>query len=423
VLPEQPSRETDEAESSRRKSDTSKADVPAVDHVDQRSRDNEEVTKRPRMKRRKKKKGRKRRTGLLVAVLAASFAGLSGIALALWWFVFSGQNVDAEPWVFVHSDANAIVGVDLDAVVKDLRFGPLIEDAVRTQGRFTDEMRKQTGLEYKELFAQTVVAYTVDRNFVAGIADMGLAPTVTLALRTSKAFSQAKMASSFKNSRKRKLNGQTYYEVDESPWRYAFMPSSRLVVVTSAPESQLAGMLGASASKPNVSAETASMIRNVNNKTVWGVMLMDARARPVMDDVIAAQPPALMLLKADDILRTTKALSWGINLDANRLQFGLNIFCADANTASKLASQAETRLQETRGQVGQLLDQLGELHKIKQVFREQLDSSKYRAEGSTIALTSQISLQTIGDAIKEFQELARNLPGAQPNGGMGRGPP
>src|SRR5262249_34030454 len=119
-----------------------------------------------------------------------------------------------------------------------------------------------------------------------------------------------------------------------------------------------------------------------------------------------------------------KAFAAWANLDANALKVGGSVLCPDAGTASQLAKQGETSLQEMKGQMGQFDMFLAQLPKTKQALQEFMDSTKYMAEGPVMMTTAQISRQTLTDVIQEFQGLAGNLQGGGflPAGGIGEQP-
>lgn len=408
----------------RRKGIAAEEEFEVVDEedvvADEYTEDDDAVEDRPRKKRRKKKAVRRgSRKGLLVGLIAGiSVLVLAALGIGGYFLFFAGSGIDAEPWVFVQSDANIIVNLDVAALMKDSTFGPQIEQAFqRANTKFAEDVKKETGLEVKELFAQTVFAMTIDPsqggNFMAGLMGMGQPPPMTVALKASKSFSQSKLVKSFKNPKEKKINGKTYYEVDEKPFKYAFMPSNRLLIMTSAPEGQLAAMLDATNNKPTLPADTVAMIRGMEKNTLWVAMSM-AKLRPAMEEAMAMQPPAFKPM-ADAMLQA-KAFGFWASLDANALRMGASVACTDVNTASQLVNQGEAALQQMKGDMGPFEMFLGQLPNTKQALKEYLDSTKYKVEGSMMLMTAQISRQTLNEAVKEIQGMAGNF-----GGGMGRG--
>lgn len=397
---------------------------------------------RPRRKKRKKKRKARSSNRLAVLIIVGSllFLLLTGGGTAAYFIWFHGVNWGSgneEPWAFVHPDANVVFGVDFGAIANDPALGPQIEQALKSRpGGSTnfEQIKKDTGLEYKELFAQTVVALTVDPahggNPFAGMGGgprgAGAGPPMTMVLKASRSFSQKKLAGSFKNAKQKKLNGKVYYEVDEQPFKYAFMPSNRTLVMTSAPESQLTAILGASNDKPTI-ADSAAMIRTVDKRTAWAIIPFTGKMREVMQEAIKQQPGAMKPMA--DAMSQAKGFGFWANLDANTLTIGFNLFCGDANTATQVANQAATALQQQKGDMGQLDMFLGMLPKTKQAIKELVESFQDSAQDTVMVGTGQVSRQTINDVVREFKGLGANFQGGAapgggaPGGGMAPGGP
>jgi hypothetical protein len=436
-------REEEEADEEERPRRSKRRRDDDEDIIDEEYREEDDDEERPRRKKRKKKRKAQRgsRAAVLIIVGSLLLLLLAGGGTAAYFIWFHGVNWGSgneEPWAFVHPDANVVFSVDVASLANDPAIGPQIEQALRSRGGSAnfEQIKKETGLEFKELFAQTVVAMTVDPNQGAnpfaglggGRRGSGNEPSMTLALKTSRSFSQKKVADSFKNARQKKLNGKIYYEIDEAPFKFAFMPSNRTLIMTSAPESQLNVILGASNDKPTLSADAVSMIRTMDKHTAWAAVPFTGKVRDVMQEAIKQQPGIIKPMA--DAMSQAKGFGFWANLDANTLMLGFSLFCADANTASQLANQAQGALQQQKADMGALDMFLGMLPKTKQAIKELTESFQYSAQDTRMVGSGQVSRQTVNDVIQEFRGLAGGmqgggaLGGGMPGGGMpgGMGP-
>jgi hypothetical protein len=425
--------------------------VEEDDVVDEEYReDDEETEDRPRKKRRKKKQAARRggSRGLLVGIIAGVvLLLLGGGGLATYFLFFANTNnvgTDVEAWAFVQPDATFVMGIDVATIMNDPLFGPQIETLLRGQAggnTLLDDAKKETGLDFKELSAQAVIAANVDLSAAGdpfgGMGGFGggqrpggrggpSTPPFTIVMKSSKPFSQAKLANSFKNATRKKLNGKTYYEVSSGGFKYAYMPSNQHLVLTSVNETQLAAILGATKDKPAIAADTVSLLSGISKNTFWLAMPLDAKLRDVMKQAVAAQPGAIQPM--GDAMGQARGFAFYANIDANTFRIGFNLLCADANAASQLAAQADAEFQKQKGALGMLDLLLGALPKTKQGVKELVDSLKYSADGANMVVTAQTTRQTFNDVVQEIQGQAGNLGGGMggglggpPGGGMGPG--
>src|SRR5215831_11819173 len=245
----------------------------------------------------------------------------------------------------------------------------------------------------------------------------GNLPSFTIVMKSSKSFSQAKLANSFKNATRKKLNGKTYYEVSGGGFKYAYMPSNQHLVLTSVNETQLSAILGATKDKPAIAADTVSLLRGISKNTFYLAMPLDAKMRDLMKQAVAAQPGAIQPM--GDVMGQAKGFAFYAHLDANTFRLGFNILCADANTASQLAGQADAEFQKQKGALGMLDLFLGNLPKTKQGIKELMESFKYGTDGANVVATAQVTRQTFNDVVQEIKGQAGNLQG----GGLAPGGP
>jgi hypothetical protein len=441
-------RNDDDSEQPRRKSRSVEDDVVTEKYLEEDARDDEDIEDRPRKRRRKKKKSQKSGKGLLIGVIAGSVAGLAGIGILLWLFVFSGNNADAEPWVFVNSDANLVAGGDVAALMNDAIFGPILERILTQAGNDNPiaDCKRETGLEFKELFAHVAVGIHLDlgnaANPLGGLAAFGggKPPPLCFVSKSSKPFDPQKLIKAFKNATQRKRDGKTYYElsIPGAGLLYIYVPTNRHLVAATVNETQFSTILGASKSKPALPADTVTLIRSMAGNTLWFAMPLDGKNRDLVQQMAQQQAAAGMPVSGG--LDKAKGVGFSANLDASAFRISSYMLCSDSGSASQTAKQAETDFAKQKNQLGMLDLLLGNLPKTKQAIKELVDSFKIRSDGAMMVATGQITRLTFNEVAQELQGQIGNLqaggfgPGAggglpggqkgdQEKGGIGKGAP
>src|SRR5262249_3356062 len=149
----------------RRKASRTDDEDEDEDRPRRRSRSDDEDDDRPRRKK-GAAKGRRRSGGaaLLIGGAAALLLPLVGGAFGVYFIWFADINRGSgneAPLAFRPGGPEALFGLDYPAVLADPTLGPQFEKAIREQGHSGDlfgNVKKETGLDFKELFAQTLVA-------------------------------------------------------------------------------------------------------------------------------------------------------------------------------------------------------------------------------------------------------------------------
>jgi hypothetical protein len=406
-------------------------EVVSEKYVDEEAREEDDYDDRPRKKKRKKKKAKSGK-GLMIGLIAGGVAGVAGIVLLLWLFVFSGSNADADPYTFVNSDANFIAGGDVASIMNDAIFGPLLERLIAQAGNDNPiaDCKRETGLEFKELFAQVALGVKADFgggvNPFGGMAGFGggKPPPVCFVSKSSKPFDPNKLANAFKGAAAKKLKGKTYYEytIPGQGLLYIYMPSNRHLVVTNVNETQFATILGASKGKPALSSDTVTLIRAMAKDTVWFAMPLEGKLRDAMQQMAKQQAAAGMPVSGG--MDKAKAFGFSAHLDASTFRIAAYILHPDSSSASQLVKQTESDLAKQKTNLGMLDLFLGQFPKSKQAIIDLVESFKVRSDGAILIASGQISRATFNDVAQELQGQLGNFQagGFGPNaGGIGGG--
>jgi hypothetical protein len=416
--------------------------------------DDEDDDDRPRRKKaRPKSKGRASsggRLGLLIGIGVVLLLLLAGGGIASYFIWFHGINRGSgneDPLAFIPSGSEVVVGVDYATILGDPSLGAQFEKSLREQGQSGDlfnNVKQETGLEFKELFAQTLVASNLDTlnnpAFMGGAGrggpggqppappvggpfgrggPGGAAPArnaVTLIARSSRPFDQKKIVKSCKDAKHNKAHGKSYYEVNEGEFRTLFMPSNRTLVLSSLSATELDALFTSDGTTPSVSADTLALVRGVDKTTFWAAIPFEGKTRAQVDEFL--QNPLMKGQPAlDAIGRGKGAAIWG-TLEADQVKIGANLVCADAAAAGQLAQGAEKAWNEQKGQLKGLMALLGlQMPKTVKVVGELMDSLKFTADGTLAKASAGTSRANLTAAIEEVQAQQ----GAQPGGGFGPG--
>jgi hypothetical protein len=410
---------------------------------------------RPRRKK-ARAKGRPRsgaRLGLLIGIGVVLLLLLAGGGIAGYFIWLHGVNKGSgneDPLAFVPAGSEVLVGVDSTVFLNDPGLGAQLEKSLREQGRAGDlfgNITKETGLEYKELLAQAVVASNLDTlNNPAmmgggmggaggpppppvggpfGRGGPGAAPgranAITMVARSSRPFDQKKVVKACKDAKHNKSHGKSYYEINEGEFRTLFMPSSRTLIVSSLPAADLDALFASDGTTPSVSADTLELVRGVDKMAFWMAFPFEGKTRAHLDEGLRDNP----LLKGQPALeaigRAKGAAIWG-TLEADQVKIGVNLVCADAAAAGQLAQEAEKAWAGQKLQVTGLLALVAiQMPKTAKLAGEVTGSLKFTSDGAVAKASASTSRANLSAAFEEIQAQQN----AQPGGGFGpgRGPP
>jgi DNA-directed RNA polymerase subunit RPC12/RpoP len=402
----------------------------------------EEEEERPRKKKRGKKQ--KRRSGALLWLLLGGMAAMllllvggAGVgAYFLWFFGINRGTGDEDPLAYIPPNASLIMGFDYPAVLNDSVLGPQLEDSIRKQsgtGNYFDELKKGTGLEFKELFAQAIFVVDLDLNnpgnaFGGGLGPIGggrpgvarpgavntqQTPPMTVIVKSSKPFSQRKIAQHTKDAVRKSQNGKTYYSVSESGFKTLYMPSDRIIVLSHRDISQLGSILSSDGASSSASASTTTLIRAVQNSTMWLVVPFEGELKKKMDTGLAQEPPPPEIRPlVDAAAKGTGAVLWG-TLSGDKVKIGVGLGCADEVTASHTSRVAKDLWTKQRTELGQLEAMLLFVPSTKKAYEELMRGLQFSTRGNLAEVTTEANRKTLTDAFAELQKAGqqRNNPG------------
>src|SRR5262245_32534207 len=373
------------------------------DIVTEEYQEDDDLEDRPRKKRRKTKLRRRSKKALVIilasvigTLLIAGFVG----AYFIWLHGTNWGGGSEDPLAFVPPDSNLLMGEDLAALASDPAFGAQFQRAMLAQAEAAgifDQIQAENTLQITDI-EQAIVAMKIDptsgKAFGPGMGIGGMAggigggragqpPTMTVIYRTKKPLDQKKTGGNLKDAKRTKAHGKYYYELNNPVFKTLYMVSSRTYILTTLEGAQLEPILKADPSKPAVSADALAAIRAIEKNTIWGVIPFEGKLRTDLEAGIAKDPPPAELKPLVDAALKAKSASFWAKLDTNRLNMGIGLNCADAGSASQLATQIEAGWNQFKGQLGQLDALLGLVPKTKQFVNEAVTSVQISTQGNT----------------------------------------
>ena len=417
-----------------------------------RSREDDDEDDRPRRKKRKaRSQGGSGRLGLLIgagAVLLLLLAGGGTAAYFIWFHGVNRGGGNEEPLAFVPAGSEVLVGQDYATILGDPGLGAQFEKGLREQGKSGDlfnKVKQETGLEFKELFAQTVVATNLDtlNNQVLMAGGMGGGPppgmppgmqgnmpgrgtvrpsAITLIARSSKPFDQKKIVKSCKDADRKSAHGKSYYAINEGDFRTLFMPSNRTLILSSLTGAELDALFASDGTTPSVSADTAALVRGVDKTTLWMAVPFEGKTRAKIDEGLRNDPAPPEFQGLVNPAASGKGVAaWGA-LEGEQVRIGVNVACADAAAAGQLTQTAEKTWNEQKMKVTLGMGLLAmQIPKTAKVLGELTGSLKFSADGTVARATATTSRANLTAAVQEIQ--AQNAQAGGGFGGFGPGGP
>lgn len=389
--------------------------------------ESQEYRERPRRKSRKRQKTGSLSLLLGVAVLGAILLLVAGGGVAFYWFWNAEKNSGGgkeDPVAYLPADSSMIIGVDFGTLLEQPGIGPLLEQSIRQKQKggsnlFTD-CKQKTGLEFKELFDHTIVAY---RGPLAQ-ANVAAMPPAVVILQSKVPFDQRKIRDSMKNPESRKLDGKTYYRVQEHPFQTLFMPSDRIMIMTSMIDAQVEPVIRADGAQPLLSPDVLALVRRSQRSHLWFVVPFDdsmrqnlERQAPKVAGQMAELKPFLHALAG------ARGMSLSVTIEGDRVRVTAAIMCAEETSAQNAAGSLETFwTKQTKGLGGlQLGLGMAMLPPSAQTFaKEVIDTAQFTREGNTVLATAQVSMKSLQDLLRDAQNRGG---GMRPGPGFPAGPP
>jgi len=316
-------------------------------------------------------------SAIIVALFTAGTAYLTWKIIENW-----GRNEGTgreDPLAFVPPESTLVVGVDMGALADHPDWADQIEKGIRQLNQFPifwDDCKANTGIEFRELFDQVILAFKLE-----GL-NQNEVPHITLIAHSRLPFNQNRIRDSEKDMYREVSHGKTYYKRNDGnlmDLSWLFMPSDRILVLSSLPEYDFEPLMEKDGSDPLLSQDELRRIRGLQENPFWAAFsISDSRRENLTKSSLLL---GKMFPKMAPVLETiihAKAGSAFARWDEDQMALTMTLDCDEESAAR----QGSSRLQE-------YWDKHAKALPIFQALpREALDQAKFSSEGGTIRITT-----------------------------------
>jgi hypothetical protein len=425
----------------------------AADYADLDDRDDEDNyeedyddSPQPKLKKKKRKQGSN-----TTLILALSIGGLvlllagGGLGAYFWLRTPNYQ----EPLAFVPANSTVIVSADVENLIDQLGVNALVEQALKqtsAEVKFAD-CKKETDLEFKELFSQVTFALTTPVQQMMNPA-AGLNPNqkVVVVVKSKVPFDPKKVAKHLNfPDVPEKLAGKSYYKKTVTKDQLAlFMPSKRLMVITNMVEKELEGILTADGNKIAPSGDMLAMITRVRSSPFWTVSLNDPNAAKNMQANLGAQMavPGLDMNALTTAMAGAKSSAAWLDIENNQVKLTLGLMFPDPGGATRMVTELDKAWKLAKGLIGLAMfaPQMKDAPKmVKDAIDEVMKNTKVTNQETLAQISTEIGLANVKLMIQELDKAMSGSrqgfvspgtnpvganPGSRPrSGGRGAGAP
>jgi hypothetical protein len=410
--------EDEEVPRSRRARVEEDEEMPVRSRRSRFEEDEEDEDDRPS---RRSSRKRRKRQGSKVLLLSLLVGGavllLGGFAFTafLWPGFLLSRDVNRgtgneEPLAFVPSDSNVIVGMDIGSLMQNTKVAGAIEqffnDVAANNNAFRDA-KKETGLEFKDLFDHTILAMKAPKG------NMNADPMVTIIAKSRVPFDQTKMRRSMKVDTRLTHKGKVYFRLKadgKNGATTAYMASDQIVILTNGPDSHMQSLIERDGTTVALNSDALSMIRTGEKKQFWMVVPFDETLKQEIQmglNVAGPFVPKELKTLVDALPQAKAAGAWG-SFNQAGLEYTASLRCADANTATKVASSLQ-----------QAVRSIPNKQFLELTDKDLISSIKCESKGNDAIVTGKVGMVLVSQMAAEIQKQIRGqrMGGMRPPGG------
>ncbi|HLN26734.1 MAG TPA: hypothetical protein VK395_03260 [Gemmataceae bacterium] len=377
-------------------------------------RETEEEFQPRRKVQRKRFKAKKKETSrgtILAIVLGALFlfllaGGGLGFYLFMTWDKNRGRG-DEDLLAYVPADSQVICGFDFKTMMSEPSIASWARGLAQDtrNNAFFEACRKETGLEFEQLFDHAVLAIkNPDPKNQRGAQQVSPA-TYTLVARSSVPFDQNKVSKAAREAKAKKNGWKTYFQISEPPYSFLFMPSNRTMVLSSVSEGQMETMINTGGANPVLPATALELIRSVEHDHFWAIFPNPSGAGSALFG--GQQGPEFLppnVKEMLEIVAKAKGLLLRGNFGGSKAKLSLHLHCADKESAVRGAELAQSLWdQDLKGAANPFVMATIPAE-VRPLIDEFLQSTQFATQGTTAQMTSEISLASLAAAMKYQQK-------------------
>jgi hypothetical protein len=273
---------------------------------------------------------------ILGAVLVLGVAG---------YFVYQHFIVDRHPALkaaemealnYLPASSDLVVGIDVNNSLAKPEFAEVFKKHLAQNNalNLTEVLQEFLGLRIEDL--DHVAFSRSDGHLPGGIpphrkraVNKHQARTETLVLKTKAAYDRGRVLKKIKAGPAQTLQGKEYFRLpDNDDFSILYMPSETIIVLAKVPDNRLGTILSLEGSKPSLSEDTLTMLRQIGKAHAWAVMMLG----PQHKGLPAGIP--------NDFLFARGFGCW-VKSQGEQVDVAVGMICHDGPTAKRLAGELE----------------------------------------------------------------------------------
>lgn len=378
---------------------------------------------RPRKKKFKGKKKKKSRLainpGVVVAVVLVALL-FGGLGFAAYYFL---RPLGTEPLAFVPANSTEVVTTDIEALV-DAGLGTDVEETLKQTLILPVRInlancKKETDLEFKELFNQLTFATTEPIKML----EFNTKPNskFVLVIKSKVSFDRAKVLKLFGVPDSEDITSSrkaVYKQKNASNPNTLYIPSDRIIIITNLVDKDQEPILASGGRKPALSPGAMNLVETVRRQgQLWYVApFVEKTGQDVQNQLQSAGSVGRDMKAVQAALPNAKGLGGWVKIEGGQLKVNVALIGADEAAAGTVKDDVQkTWTKYTRGVSGALLvsaflSQMPE--PVRLVIQEVMKSVNFRTEGAMAIASLQVSVQSYKNLKQELKNLAA--------GGFGR---
>ena len=381
--------------------------------------DKEEV--RPK-KKKKKFKGKKKS----LPVSPALIGGIAGVVLLLvvggvLGFIWPGflRSLGNEPLAYVPPNSTFVMAAEVETLIDRVGLGAQVDQWLRQipidPGEINPaDCKKETDLEFKELFSQVTIA------ILSPLPEWqnGKAKGV-LVIKSKVPFDRSKVAHFFApKAQGERVKWKTVYKGKSKTGEptVLYVPTKQVAVIAvNMTDTELEPILASGGMKPLLAPDTLTMVESVRQNQLWFTIPFDSNARQKLQQMIRSAPAGSSQETAafQAALPNAKGAGAWLSVENNQVKLTMGMMCADADAAKKVTSEAQHSFdKQTKGITGamQMTVMMAFVPEPLRPFAQELLASvRFTAQEATATVSVQASLASIKNVIQMVQQAGPGM--------------
>ena len=329
--------------------------------------------------------------GPILVLIGLGVLLIGGLIFALIYFFAGKNNLDSEMLAYVPADSNILMGVEVEALLKNDKIKSLLSTAM---GKTFLAKLNEAGLSEND-FSRILLGGNSNvksaGNF-GGLHDGSKDANAAIVIRTKKSFDKPKLIQAT-NLKEITKNGKTCYEGENA--EKVFFPSDTLIVLALS-EKTLDEITRRDGGKAAVSDDMQELGTKMSKGHLWfafGKSFFGDELKSV-EKAGAGDAPADFI----DAVKGMRALGAYLKIDGDTVSFGGGILCADSTAAAKGADALQKKIDELSKKDFQ--KEMGLQPEVSAFISDLQKSSKSDSSGALLEVSSQFSATNLENIFK-----------------------